>query len=260
MCLSPISIRTHKGRISVGCGKCVQCLQKRRSEWTFRLKIELRNCDSAFFITLTYDDENLPISGNLSKTDVQLFFKRLRKAQGAGQQLRYYLVGEYGEQNMRPHYHMIIFNLKPSIVVKVEEIWKKGMIYIGEVSHASIHYVTKYMLQNSYIKEGKEKPFSLMSRRPYLGSDYVRNMKNYHRTNTSHVTQEDGYRQPIPRIFRNKMYHKLQRYSIGAKNNEEMVKEQKRLMSKYPGYMERVTQKDKDDTRRMNKQAKCKKL
>jgi len=47
----------------------------------------------------------------LKKTDIQKFFKRLRKCHGKKHKsIKYYAVGEYGGQTLRPHYHIVIFN------------------------------------------------------------------------------------------------------------------------------------------------------
>lgn len=44
----------------VPCGKCLSCRKKRRADWSFRLQQEFLSSDSAFFITLTYNDLYLP--------------------------------------------------------------------------------------------------------------------------------------------------------------------------------------------------------
>ena len=76
----------------------------------------------SIFLTLTYDDEHLPMHGSLIKQDIQKFFKRLWWKVST-EKLRYYVVGEYGStcpyheiENcpkcgplQRPHYHAIIF-------------------------------------------------------------------------------------------------------------------------------------------------------
>ena len=43
----------------------------------------------------------------LSKTDLQKFFKRLRKSYG--KKVRYFACGEYGPEHFRPHYHVLFF-------------------------------------------------------------------------------------------------------------------------------------------------------
>ena len=45
----------------VPCGRCLPCQKKRRSDWSLRLEHEYLADDSAFFITLTYDDHNLSL-------------------------------------------------------------------------------------------------------------------------------------------------------------------------------------------------------
>jgi len=55
------------------------------------------------FITLTYDNENLPENATLVPKDLKDFQKRLRYH--ANIDLRFFSVGEYGEKTQRPHYH-----------------------------------------------------------------------------------------------------------------------------------------------------------
>lgn len=45
----------------VGCGKCEACLNRRTVEWIARLKQERKCWKYCLFITLTYDDKNLPL-------------------------------------------------------------------------------------------------------------------------------------------------------------------------------------------------------
>lgn len=282
MCLSTISIKTEQGRISVPCGKCPECLQKKRSSWTFRLLAELRASESAYFVTLTYNDETLPPDGELSKRDCQLFIKRLRQQQHKlkGSQIRYYLVGEYGEKSGRPHYHMILFNLKRSLLGKSSEwldpetgeitelcdfegAWTKGNIHIGTVNQQSIHYVTKYMLQNQYT-EKNQKPFSLMSRRPYLGKAYLTpQVINYHKKNEHNlVTYPGGIQQVIPKIYKDKMYTKVKKLHIGVQSKEEIIKKHQELIKKYgmQEYLKRTTAVDRNNYVQMVKQSKSKKV
>ncbi len=82
MCISPITLRnkynyfrtfntrlgevtlTPSGRtkIQVPCGHCWQCLQSKIDSWVFRCQSEYNYCNNnALFLTLTYDNEHLPI-------------------------------------------------------------------------------------------------------------------------------------------------------------------------------------------------------
>lgn len=167
-CISPVLVRQNGRHDFVPCGKCNFCLETKRADWTFRLLSEKKDCMSSYFLTLTYDDESLPYSDaglpTCVKSDLQLFTKRLRfhNAEVCDWQLRYYSVSEYGTRTGRPHYHSIMFNLHPRVVEKIAKIWGKGHIKVGTVETASIHYVTKYVINRTMeAYEGREPPFLL---------------------------------------------------------------------------------------------------
>lgn len=166
-CISPLSLKHGDERHVVPCGKCNFCLQAKRADWTFRLLQELKVSHSAFFLTLTYEDKNLPMVGNrpsLCKEHMQKFMKKLRKVNSLP--LRYYSVGEYGTKTDRPHYHSIMFNMDRKGLDKLRATWGHGNVHVGEVSVASIHYVTKFHLNKHAMWEEKgevrEKPFLLL--------------------------------------------------------------------------------------------------
>lgn len=105
------------------CGQCIGCRLERSRQWANRCILELEYHDSAYFVTLTYDDDHVPQSWyadestgeavpvqTLRKKDFQAFMKRLRFHFGQG--IRFFACGEYGPETWRPHYHAIIFGLK----------------------------------------------------------------------------------------------------------------------------------------------------
>lgn len=67
-CPSPVTIKNpnplKKGYIAVPCGKCGACRKNRRASWTFRLTKEAKNSKNSFFVTLTYNDEEIPTIKN----------------------------------------------------------------------------------------------------------------------------------------------------------------------------------------------------
>lgn len=216
-CVSPISIKDPSQklgsiRITVPCGKCGSCMHNRRTEWSFRLREELLTAYSAVFVTLTYSDQNLPWGDgepSLSKRDVQLFMKRLRKENDKvwKHQIRYYAVGEYGTHTKRPHYHVLLFNCESSIYSKLEEIWGLGRVDIGQVEDASIHYVTKFHVNYDKEKgETKNPEFALMSRRPGIGSGYVERAGQWNYDNGVLYVVKDGFKQAMPRYYRKKIW------------------------------------------------------
>lgn len=156
--------------IQVPCGKCVECKQSRRSEWCVRNMCELLDSVSAWFVTLTYDDDHVPAMG-VKVDHLQKFFKRLRRCISP---LSYFACSEYGEKTLRPHYHMLLYFHE---IVDIERMykliiqnWTFGMCYIGSVTPSSIIYCTKYILKDKQKPQNQNATFNLVSRRPALGS------------------------------------------------------------------------------------------
>lgn len=48
-------------RIFVPCGKCVPCQNTKRAALSLKLRLEEQNCKFCYFVTLTFDDDNLPL-------------------------------------------------------------------------------------------------------------------------------------------------------------------------------------------------------
>jgi len=146
------------------CLKCSECCKDYYTEWATRGSRELMMWDSSLFITLTYNNENLPKDHSLDKKHVQDFIKRLKKHFGSSKSnpIRQLYCGEYGAQTSRPHYHAILFNLdlfdkKP--FRKTEQghqvytsrtltaLWGKGHAEFGFADAAAIAYICKYVLK-----------------------------------------------------------------------------------------------------------------
>lgn len=234
-CISPIALRLSKAVQFVPCGKCNFCLASKRADWTFRLSQELKVCQSANFLTLTYDDENLPWTDNgpsLCKRDMQLFMYRLRKANRKVSPfgLRYYSVGEYGTHTVRPHYHSIMFNLSGGITQKLSDIWQKGFVQVGDVTEASIHYVTKYVINRVGDFEGRQAPFSLISNRSGgLGMNYLEANRRWHKGDVlKNYVMHNGFKIRLPRILKDKIFSPLEKERL-AKELLEQLGESERL-------------------------------
>lgn len=215
-CISPIWIR--KTSQHVPCGKCNFCLAVKRADWSFRLYQELKVSSTSMFLTLTYSDEELPMSDHgiptLDKEHVQLFLKRLRKQNEkfSNETIRYYTVGEYGTKTQRPHYHSIMFNVHEKAERVLDEVWKKGNVHVGAVTPASIHYTTKYVINRVGDYEVKAKPFALISTRSGgLGINYVDTHGKWHREAQRDFTRVNGIIARIPRYLKEKIFTKLER-------------------------------------------------
>lgn len=245
--------------IPLNCGKCLNCKKNRVNQWSFRLMNENKVSISAKFITLTYDSIHIPITENgfmtLRKEELQGFFKRLRyyednlklisqdefkRLKRGGdicrvKKLKYYAVGEYGTKRRRPHYHIILFNLKDE--QSIYKSWKFGSIHIDEVNNNTIDYTLKYIQKPSNRHKFKafdgEMEFSIMSqgigdnwRSPEIDRFYQKNLE------VNYVMADKGYKVPMPKRYRDQMLTKEQKDQQIAIIKEAVEKENSRILEK----------------------------
>lgn len=215
----------------VPCGRCVVCYKRRAAGWMFRISKQHLLSETAYFITLTYDEKNVPLVADadgvalrsLNRKHVVDYCKRLRIAHaraGYNAPIKYYFVGEYGKSTVRPHYHAIIFNARPDLI---DAAWtlsighskhdrvKAGNVHIDDVTPASICYVTKYLQKGRVVPQFDGDPrvreFANISKG--LGINYLTQaMVTYHRNDLSrsYVTLEGGIKWAMPRYYREKIY------------------------------------------------------
>ena len=153
---------------TVPCGRCTGCRIDRSIEWAIRCSHEASLYESNVFLTLTYDNEHLPMDGSLNVVHFQQFMKRLRKSYGEG--VRYYHCGEYGGKTNRPHYHAIVFNINFDdkklhkrqnghdyyVSEKLNSLWKWGFCIIGEATFQSAGYCARYIMKKDIQKKSAE--------------------------------------------------------------------------------------------------------
>lgn len=159
----------------INCGQCIACRVNHAREWAERCYLEYNEHESSYFITLTYDDEHLIYNNGvatLSKRDIQLFIKRVRKwCESVGKPSpRYFCCGEYGEQFFRPHYHCILFNIEFDDLLfykrvkrgndiytylnspTLEKLWGKGYVVLAQVCPETCSYTAQYSLKKVGVK------------------------------------------------------------------------------------------------------------
>lgn len=162
--------------VTVPCGHCLECKKERSQSWSLRLMLESLGYGCSAFLTLTYDDEHLPLNEyrfpTLQREDLTLFFKRLRRDLEP-RRIRYYACGEYGDHTARPHYHAIVYGIDYRERELCEENWPNGFVTLGDVTPASCNYVAGYVQKKLYDNESYddiEPPYSVMSK--HIGADY----------------------------------------------------------------------------------------
>jgi len=226
-------------QVPVPCGKCPPCLKRRSDAWGFRLSKEENVHTNSSFITLTYDNNHVPMTEKnymtLCKKDFQDFMKRLRKYHSKSIKIKYWACGEYGSTTFRPHYHAIIFNLDRE---KLTKAWTLGTVHIGDVSGASIAYTTKYMNKGRRIplhkNDDRLPEFSLMSKK--LGSNYLTDdIIKYHQEDITrnYLTLEGGVKIAMPRYYREKIYSEKQRKQQSMTIEESQKLAQRKFEERY---------------------------
>jgi hypothetical protein len=157
--------------------------------------------------------------------------KRVRKKLGT--KVRFFGCGEYGEDNLRPHYHIILFGYdfpdkKPwrqtgsgHITYRSEELetlWTFGHSEIGTVLLQSAGYVARYVMKKVTGKAAAEHyrrihpvtgeqvsvspEFITMSTRPGIGAEWF---TLYAREAfPSDFVVIDGEKRPVPRYYAKK--------------------------------------------------------
>ena len=198
-CFRPLQLytSTHEPHL-VPCGKCPACLNKKRTALGLKLHLEELHAKYCYFITLTYDNDHLPLfslaqsdyenmltcmpssdriiwdleddndlqlslykkSASLYSSisvyskqiklheskinkrlpyghgkfallyyrDAQLWIKRLRQQifRKYGETVRYYIIGEYGTQSLRPHWHCLLFFNSSKLAADLEDTEEVG--------------------------------------------------------------------------------------------------------------------------------------
>lgn len=264
-CDSPIVINGNQ----VPCSSCLNCKKTRVSGWSFRLMKEAETSVSAFFLTLTYNTDHVPITPKgymtLERTHVPSFLKRLRQAHFRKygklyktiKPIKYYAAGEYGDTYKRPHYHIILLNADKDLI---DQSWTLGEVHHGELTIASVGYTLKYVNKGKRIPEHKNddriKEFSLMSKG--IGKNYLTDQKiNWHKDNITermYINLTDGKKIPMPRYYKEKIYTKGQRLYI---SQSIANKEQQDIINTKPA--DRILQLQKQNRILLNNQRKANK-
>ena len=152
------------------CGKCLSCQIDKSKEWATRGFHESQCHSENSFITLTYNDENLPEHRTLLKEDLKAFIKSLRY-RIRPLKIKYIAAGEYGspENSHRPHYHLCIFGYEPRdkeylftnkygdpvyTSNLLSKCWKhKGYITVAPVTYRTVAYTARYTVKKIVSKE-----------------------------------------------------------------------------------------------------------
>lgn len=167
-----------KGITPFPCGQCLPCRLNRRRLWCHRLMLEAQCHEFSSFWTLTYSPEMEPADGSVDPVSLSAWLKRLRRRLGPGRPIRFYAVGEYGEETFRPHYHAALFGVSRLEDALIADTWGMGNVFGGDLTLQSAQYICGYVTKKMTKHEdprlqGRYPEFARMSLRPGIGALFV---------------------------------------------------------------------------------------
>lgn len=240
-----------KGGHAFGCGWCMSCRYKKRKIWTTRILLEAAQHTDNAFLTLTYAPESLvwtlaqpqpfETAGpfripTLVPQHARDFLKRLRNAL-APIRIRFFLVGEYGDLEERPHFHAIIFGMKTCALGKTLEIrgkpaadqccamcgmiheqWGKGLVELSSLTEGRARYCAQYTVKKMTAPDdfrllGRHPEFTRQSNRRGIGYDAMFEVASIFMSHKKYERQADvpaaleagGKLMPIGRYLRREL-------------------------------------------------------
>lgn len=229
---NPLRALNSTSPLQIPCNKCMGCRLEKARQWAVRMNHEAKDWPQNCFITLTYSDEAVPRDFSVDLRHWQLFMKKLRKS--LDYKIRFYACGEYGDLNLRPHYHAIIFNHDFSdkqlhsynqkgdpiyTSSSLANLWQNGLCTTQDVTFQSAGYVARYVTKkiggeaanNHYYRRSPidgqmynvRPEFGVMSRRRGIGMGYVEKFKSDYYPSGFVVV--NGRKQAPPRFYVSKL-------------------------------------------------------
>lgn len=246
------------------CGQCLECRTRYAAQWADRIVLEARYHEQSYFITLTYDGENIPfvedsdgnINFSLLPKDLQDFIKRLRRQQEYyhGNKIRFYAVGEYGSLHHRPHYHIIVFGLilddlryfresklgTPLHTSQtISDLWDRGDVEVEPLSWESACYTARYTVKklgksetDFYEKLGIVPEFTRMSLKPAIGARYLEdNMERIYKSDEILIPTTESVRHSKPPHYYDEKYDLLfpEQMAVVKENRKDVATEALKL-------------------------------
>lgn len=193
--------------LELPCGRCIGCRLEYSRQWANRCVLESLSNPSCcnWFLTLTFEDDYLKDKINdrgfatVHNDDISIFMKALRqrwaKVHNVGSKIRFFGASEYGDETMRPHYHILCFGLplydleyyknnsQGDVLYKskeLDEVWKCGFVTVAEFNWNTAAYTARYVMKKVegkmgafYDALGIEPEKTRMSRRPGIAAEYL---------------------------------------------------------------------------------------
>ena len=156
--------------------------------------------ERSWFLTLTIDDDHIEVTEDghptLRKAPTRQF---LANRQKRGPSFRYYLVGEYGDLSLRPHYHLALFPEPGAGPEIVTDYWQYGFTQATEMTRERAGYLAQYTTKkltkagDERLERGQEPEFRTSTRKPPIGAAFIQPLvQHYQGKHGSGILAERG--------------------------------------------------------------------
>lgn len=202
----------------------------------------------SYFITLTYDNDNLPIVETeegidigFDKPSIQAFLKQIRNFSRQGvpklyqprnfdpillkplenDKISYFCIGERGDLKNRPHYHILLFNVpwnQENTSDILQKLWDKGLVHVGDVNEKSICYCTDYCVT----KDDEKTEWRIMSKG--IGLDYINEHKKHHVSKLDYEVGIFEKKFNMPEYMKRKIFSESERKVISGRIKKKYEK------------------------------------
>jgi len=231
------------GKMEVACGQCLGCRLDRTLMWAMRIIHESclhKNAYGNCFVTFTYRSKDecnqeqlkkrmyVPDDYSVNYHHFRDFVKRLRRH--FPQKIRYFHCGEYGDENLRPHYHACLFNCSfdDQYVYQerqgvtsyesetLQKLWPYGFCTIGELNFETAAYTAGYILKkitgeaanDKYLRNDEDgvaywvkPPYITMSLKPGIGAEFYDKFKTDFFPSDESPVPGKGIIKKVPRYY-----------------------------------------------------------
>lgn len=165
LCKHQVVQRTKDGLFYVHpCGQCLACRVNDTRSWYVRSHFELKKNDGRFFnyfLTLTYDEENIPNDGLCKKRHLKSFLNQINTVYKLN--LRYFATSDYGNLTGRCHYHAILRSKSKITNDMVQHVWKKGFSLLKQLTKERVKYCLRYTVKKTPFDGSLDGWFRLIS-------------------------------------------------------------------------------------------------
>lgn len=207
--------------VPVGCGKCIECRKQKARNWQVRLYEELKTNKKAYFVTLTFTNEDLKQlekecksndANTIATIAVRRFTERYRKLYK--KTIRHWLITELGQtETERIHLHGIIWT---NHIEELQTLWKYGRTDVGTYcNNRTINYIVKYVTKLD-IKHKNFEPKIFASKgigKEFMNKDGKRIIYRGKETH-DYYTTDTGHKIQLPIYYRNKAYSEEEREKL----------------------------------------------